>query len=142
MKRLVPIIAALLLLQACGSGPAPQHSATIHLPAVPGRPAGGYFELRIEGERGALVSVTSPQAGRIEMHETMNMANMTSMRTLARIPVHDGDILRFIAGGRHLMIYDLSPNLAPGGKIELVLHFERGEPITLSAALVAAGQEQ
>jgi copper(I)-binding protein len=145
MKRLVPILAALLLLQAChgAPGPAPaQPLATVHLPAVPGRPASGYFELRVEGDRGALVSVTSPQAGRIEMHQTINMANVTSMRTIARIPVHDGDILRFVAGGCHLMIYELAPSLTPGGRIELVLHFERGDPVSLSAALVGAGQEQ
>jgi hypothetical protein len=142
MKRLVPILAALLLVQAChdASGPAPaQPSATVRLPAVPGRPAAGYFELRIAGDRGALVAVTSPQAGRIEMHETMNMANMSAMRALARVPVRDGESLRFAPGARHLMIYDLAPSLAAGGRIDLVLHFERGDPMRLAATLVPAG---
>jgi copper(I)-binding protein len=143
MKRLVPIMAALLALAACGgAGPAPppQPAATVRLAAVPGRPAAGYFELRIEGERGALVSVSSPQAGRIEMHETMNMANMSTMRALGAVPVRDGETLRFAPGGRHLMIYDLNPALAPGGHLDLILHFQRGDPVALSAAVNAAGQ--
>ena len=142
MKRLVPIAAALLALAACGgAGPAPPPgpAATVRLAAVPGRPAAGYFQLAIQGDRGALVSVTSPRAGRIEMHETMNMANMSTMRALSSIPVRDGEILSFTPGGRHLMLYDLGPGAAAGGRIDLVLHFERGDPVTLSAAVVAAG---
>jgi len=142
MKRLVPALAALLALCACGdAGPAspPQPTATVRMAAVPGRPASGYFQLRIEGDRGALVGVTSPQTGRIEMHETMNMANMSTMRALSSIPVRDGEILSFTPGGRHLMLYDLGPGAAAGGRIDLVLHFERGDPVTLTAAVVAAG---
>jgi len=144
MKRLVPILVALLLLQACDGAPAPAPAsppATVRLPAVPDHPAAGYFQLRIDGDRGALIGVTSAQSGRIEMHETMNMANMTAMRPLARIPVHDGDTLSFAPGGRHLMIYDLSTAVAAGQRIDLVLHFERGDPVTLGATLVPAGAD-
>jgi hypothetical protein len=145
MKGLVPIAAALLALQGCHQEPAPprasqsEQPATVRLPAVPGRPAAGYFHYRVEGDRGALLSVTSPQAGRIELHETMNMANMSTMRALDRVPVRDGETLSFAPGGRHLMIFDLSPNVAAGGRIDLVLHFERGDPITLAAVLVPTG---
>jgi copper(I)-binding protein len=142
MKRLVPILIALLALSSCGdAGPAPppQPAATIRLPAVPGRPASGYIQLRISGDRGALLSVTSPQAGRIEMHETMNMANMSAMRALGPVPVRDGETLSFTPGGRHLMVYDVSRDVAAGQRIDLVLHFERGDPVTLGATLVPTG---
>ena len=138
------MIAALLALSACGDAePAPpaQPAATVRMAAVPGRPASGYFELRIDGDRGALVSVTSPQAGRIEMHETMNMANMSTMRALGSIPVHDGETLRFAPGARHLMIYDLRRDVAAGQRVDLVFHFARGGPVTLPATVVAAGSE-
>jgi periplasmic copper chaperone A len=135
-------MATLLALAACGGGdPAPpaQPAATVRMAAVPGRPASGYFQLRIDGDRGALLSVTSPQAGRIEMHETMNMANMTSMRALGQVPVRDGETLSFTPGGRHLMVYDVSHAVAAGQRIDLVLHFQRGDPVTLAATLVPAG---
>ena len=140
MKRLVPMLAALLALGACGdSGPAP--TPTVRLAAVPGRPAAGYFEFRIDGDRGALVSVASPQAGRIEMHETMTSGTMASMRPLARVPVRAGETLRFASGGRHLMLYDVDPAVRPGGTIVLTLTFERGPPTPLSFVVAAAGDE-
>jgi copper(I)-binding protein len=142
MRTPVPALAALLALSACGDAgpvPPPQPAATVRMAAVPDRPAAGYFELRVEGDRGALLSVTSPQAGRIEMHETMNMANMSAMRALASIPVHDGETLSFTPGGRHLMIYDVSRSVAAGQRIDLVFHFQRGDPVTLAATLVPTG---
>jgi copper(I)-binding protein len=142
MKRLVTIVAALPALCASGdAGPArpPQPAATVRLAAVPGRPASGYFQLRISGDRGALLSVTSPQARRIEMHETMNMANMTAMRALGPVPVRDGETLSFTPGGRHLMVYDVSRGVAAGQRIDLILHFQRGDPVTLAATLVPTG---
>ena len=142
MKAAAPAIALLLALSACGGADTAQPSeprATVRMAPVPGRPASGYFQIRISGDRGALLSVTSPQAGRIEMHETMNMGNMTGMRPLSRIPVHNDETLRFAPGGRHLMIYDLSPSAAAGQRIDLVLHFERGDPVTIAATLVPAG---
>jgi copper(I)-binding protein len=142
MIRPIPIVAALLALSACGGAEpaAPAVAAPIvRLAAVPGRPASGYFQLRIEGDRGALVSVASPEAGRIEMHETMAHGSMTSMRPLERIPVRDGEMLSFAPGGRHLMLFDLDARVAAGGRVTLVLHFERGAPETLTAEVVPAG---
>jgi len=132
-------MATLIALSGCGDAAPPQPAATVRLAAVPGRPASGYFQLRIDGNRGALVSVTSPQAGRIEMHETMNMSNMSAMRALGPVPVHDGETLSFTPGGRHLMVYDVSRDIAAGQRIDLVLHFQRGDPVTLAATLVPTG---
>ena len=143
MKRLVPIMAALLLAGCDASEPIRHTPMTpnIRLAAVPGRPAAGYFELRIEGDRGALVSVTSPQAGRIEMHETTSSGSMSSMQPIRRIAVRDGENLAFAPGGRHLMIYDLDPAVRPGGEFTLVLHFERGPPRQLGASVRSTGAE-
>ncbi len=142
MRTAVPILAALLALAACGgTEPAPPRgpAATVRLPAVPGRPAAGYFQLRIGGDRGALIAVTSPQAGRVELHETMTSGNMTEMRPLDRVPVREGEMLSFRPGGRHLMLFDLDRRVAAGGRIDLILNFERGAPVTLAATLVPTG---
>jgi len=141
MKIAVPILAALLGLCACGSEPGREAptSPSVRLAAVPGGPAAGYFEIDVTGDPGALVSVTSPQAGRIEMHETMAHGTMSRMRPLDRIPVRNGDRLVFAPGGRHLMIYDLVPAVHAGSAMTLVLHFERGPPVTLQATARDAG---
>src|SRR3954463_12672156 len=130
MKELVAALAATLALLGCDSRspPARTMAPVVRLPAIAGRPAGGYFELGIEGDPGALISVTSPQARRIEMHETMMSGAMSSMRPLRRIPVRAGDRLIFTPGGRHLMIYDIDPAIHAGSEFSFVLHFERGPP--------------
>lgn len=141
MNRLVPILAAALALAGCGSEPVQTTPMmpTVRLPAVPGRPAAGYFELRVSGDRGALLSVTSPQAERVEMHETMSRGSMSSMRPLARVAVRDGERILFAPGGRHLMLYGIAPNVRAGGTMTLVFHFERGEDERFAAAVFAAG---
>ena len=58
---------------------------------------------------------------------------------LERIPVRDGETLAFAPGGRHLMLFDVDPAVRAGGRIELVLNFERGDPVTLVAEVVAPG---
>ena len=141
MKGLVPIVTALLALPACNAKPVPATQAApfVRLAAIPGRPASGYFELPAQSGADVLLSVASPQARRIEMHESMTIGNMSSMRPLARVPFGAGEPLAFAPGGRHLMIYDLDPAVRPGGEIALVLHFEHGPPQTLSARVESAG---
>jgi copper(I)-binding protein len=142
MRSAVPILAALAALAACGNpGPAapPSPTATIRIAAVPGRPAAGYLSLTVHGDRGALLSVTSPKARRIEMHETMTSGNMSAMRPLERIEVRDGETLRFTPGGRHLMIFDLDPRIPAGGHVTLLFNFERGGAQIVSALLVPTG---
>jgi len=131
-------MAVLLALAGCGRSE-PDQPAQVRLAAVPGRPAAGYFSLRIEGDKGALLSVRSPQARRIEMHETMNRGSMSSMRALARIPVRDGETLVFAPGGRHLMVYDLARTVEAGGGMTLIFTFERGGERRLTATVVPAG---
>jgi copper(I)-binding protein len=157
MRKTVPIVAALLALPACGQSASSGNDATanhaaanpaaaavpagpvIRLPAVPGRPGAGYFDYRVEGDRGALLSVTSPQAGRVEMHETVMSGHTSEMRPIDRIAVRDGETLSFTPGGRHLMVHDLARTVAAGDLIDLILHFERGEPVTIRATLQPVG---
>jgi copper(I)-binding protein len=141
MKRLVPILVALLALASCNAEPLPATPASpfVRLAAVPGRPASGYFQLPAEAHDNVLLSVTSPQARRIEMHESMATGSMSSMRSLDRVPVRAGEQLTFAPSGRHLMLYDVDPAIHPGGEIALVLHYGQGPERTLSARVEAAG---
>jgi len=144
MKRLVTIVAALLAPGGCGDSRSDADIVAppyVRLAAVPGRPAAAYLAIPIDRNRGALVAVTSPQAGRIEMHETMRSGTMASMRPIARIPVGDGQMLAFSPGGRHLMLFGLAPAVRRGGRVTLVLHFERGPPLPLDLAVIAAGDD-
>lgn len=154
MKRLLPILAA-LAVSACGT-PSPQqqnnsNAANAHeraettgpifqLPVLAGRPGAAYFTIDVPADHGALVGVTSPQAGRVEMHETMQQGSMSSMRPAERLAPENGRLV-LARGGRHLMLFEVSPRLAAGGRAQLVLRFEHGQTLTLDAAVVDAGGE-
>ena len=145
MKRLVPIMAALALSSCGGSADhANNHSASaatnapvLQLPVLPGRPGAAYFTVDVPDGHGALTGVTSPQAGRIEMHETVRQGSRTGMRMVERIAPENGRIA-LTRGGSHLMVYDVNPQLAGGGTAQLVLRFQGGQTMTLAARVVAA----
>ena len=147
MKRTAWLLAAALAVPAAGcdgasnSTPAAEQAATVRLPLAPGRPGVAYLSLRVRGDRGALVSVTSPRIGRIEMHETMSSGSMSSMRPLQRIPIRDGEEIAFVPGGRHLMLFGMDPALRPGDTVALSFNFERGAPERLPATVVAANDQ-
>ena len=133
--------AAFLALQAASCGEnagtgAEQVAATVRLPLVPGRPGVGYLMLPVMGDRGALVSVTSPRIGRIEMHESTTSGGMSSMRPLERIPVEDGQVVAFAPNGRHLMLFDMDPRLRAGDHIDLTFNFDVGGPQHVEATVV------
>lgn len=145
MRLSMLLLPALAALAACN--PASQSSrsvsnAWIRLPAVTGQPAAGYVTVAATPDHKALVSVTSPSAKRIEMHETTTSGTMAGMRKLDRIALTaDEPEIRFEPAGRHLMLFDLDPALKAGGKAVLVVHFEHGGTSTLPARVVAAGDE-
>lgn len=141
MRTLVPILAAMLALAGCDANPpaAPAEGPpVIRLPAVPGRPGVAYFVLQNQDGRGALVGVSSPQAARAEMHETMGGRDLSTMRPIARVPFENGRIA-FAPGGRHVMLFGLDPRLAPGSHAQLSFRFEHGAALTLDAEVQAPG---
>jgi periplasmic copper chaperone A len=146
MKRLVPIMAALLAasLSACDSSASrvcvTAMAPWIRLPAVPGRPGAGYFEIEARPEQGDLRSVTSPRIARIEMHETASANGVTSMRRIERLAA-DGCNRFATASSRHLMLLGLDPSIRPGDDVPLTFHFERGPPLTLHATARGAGED-
>ena len=151
MKSLVPIIAAALAISACqANAPEPGNiiandqpadaasdGPIFQLPVLPGRPGAAYFTIDVPADYGALIGVTSPQAARVEMHETMRRGSMSGMRPLRRIAPDNGRIV-LERGGRHLMLFEVNPSLAAGGTAQLVLRFEHGQTITLDARMVDA----
>lgn len=153
MKALAPVMVVALSVAGCGipaaqgnlGGEERHRESTaerpiFQLPVLPGRPGVGYFAVDVPADHGALIGVTSPQAGRIEMHETMQSGSMSSMRPLQRIAPDNGRIV-MARGRRHLMIFDVDPALATGGTARLVLRFEHGQTRTLAARVVEAGGE-
>src|SRR5918997_1716913 len=112
MKRLVPLLAAALLLGACQAEREPAElridEAWVRLAPVAGQPAAAYFTIRGGDRETRLASVTSPEAERVELHESRTEGGMSRMRPLADVAVPAGGEIAFTPGGSHAMLFGLS----------------------------------
>lgn len=142
MRRFA-LILPIFALAACGQ-PAPNAASVEHalvqLPAVPGRPGAAYFTLNGGPVDDRLMAVTSPQAVKAEMHEMKMTDGVMSMAAIeAGLPVPAGAKIEFATGGNHVMLFDISPKVAVGGKMPLQLSFASGAKIDAEAEVIAAG---
>lgn len=132
-----------LLLASCSGKPQPPLSvegAWVRLAALPDRPGAAYFTIRSGGRGDRLLALSSPEAGRIELHETMAAgAGTASMRPLAGANVPAGGSLAFAPDGRHAMLFDLSPRVRSGGTLPLRFRFASGRRLAADAVVVGAG---
>jgi copper(I)-binding protein len=84
-----------------------------------------------------LVSASSPAAGVVELHETIDDNGVMRM-----VPQPDGftvpagGAVELKPGGKHVMLIDLVAPLETGGEIELTLNFDNGQSFTLTVPVV------
>ena len=118
----------------------------MRLPAVAGNPGAGYLVVHGGPVAERLLAVESPAAGSTELHASMKMGGdnkgaggMTGMQRLDGIDVPANGTVRFAPGGNHVMIFGLGAGLKPGGTIPLSIRFAKGQPLTIEARVVGAG---
>jgi hypothetical protein len=131
----------LLAVAACHHG-APKLRADhgwVRLAAVPGRPAAAYLTIHGGPEPTRLVAVASPSIGSSELHQSMKTGSMVGMRRLDGIDVPAGGEVSFAPGGNHVMLFGVSPQVKPGQTMRLSIRFEKGQPLTLDARVISAG---
>jgi copper(I)-binding protein len=106
---------------------------------IPGRPTAGYLTVHNDGDvDDAIVGVTSPAAGVVELHETTTAADGTmGMGPVLEIPIpaHGEAVLE--PGGYHLMIPEPTAPLASGDTVEVTLTFAAADPVTISVPVEA-----
>lgn len=138
MRGLVTMAGALLLGGCLQPARIEADDAWVRLPAVPGRPGAGYFTLHGGAESATLIAVSADRAIRTEMHATMQHGGAMTMRPLAAVPLAAEGEVRFAPGGRHLMLFGLSPTLKPGGATILTFSFADGSRLQRKASVIGA----
>lgn len=120
--------------------------AWVRLPAVAGNPGAGYLVIHGGPEAERLLAVESTAAGSTELHESMKMGadhngmgGMNGMQRLDGVDVPANGTVTFAPNGNHVMMFGLSASLKPGGTIPLSVRFEKGQPLTIEAKVVGAG---
>ena len=145
MRRAVPFLLILAALPGCGSradAPVTVEGAQVVLPVLPDRPGAAYFTVRASSGEQRLVAVTSPQAGRIELHETRTENGVARMAPIADARATAQAPLVFAQGGRHAMLFDIAPAVRAGTSVQLVFRFEPGGEVIVPADVRAFGAEQ
>lgn len=141
MRGFLGIVTGALLLAACHQQPAdPAASgAWVRLPAVSGRPGAAYFTLKGGKTADTLLSVSTSAALRAELHETMAHDGRMSMQPIRDVPLPAGGTLAFAPGGKHVMLFDIGPNVKVGDKVPLAIALAGGKRIEVQAQVVGAG---
>lgn len=146
MRPALSALVCALALAGCGekaAPPQPDHitiaDAVIRLPAADGRPAAGYFTLRGGKEPDRLVSISSPSATTIELHESRMSGGVMSMRALTGVDVPARGTVRFAPGGNHAMLFGIDPAVRPGMPIKLSFSFQEGKAVEIEATTIGAG---
>lgn len=144
MNRALAPAAALLMLAACNSGePAPVPGApTVTVSDVLCRPTpkgrrmtGCYMTLTASGAD-RLVSVESPAANIVQIHESRMESNMMMMQQLRDgLPLAAGEAVVLAPGGNHLMLLGVNEPLVAGDTVALKLIFETAAPVEVTAAV-------
>lgn len=109
---------------------------------LPGQPAGGGF-LTIENKGAAadrLLSVTSPVAANVQIHEMTTQGDVMKMRELADgLDVPAGVTVELKPGGLHLMLMDMKEGFKEGDNVSISLKFAKAGDVTVDMPVGPAG---
>jgi periplasmic copper chaperone A len=112
-------------------------------PAVPkgSRVAAGYLTIKNTGsEPDRLVGVSSPIAGKIEIHQMSMDKGIMSMRPLpSGLEIKPGTTVEFKPSSLHLMIMGLKQPIEKGKPFKASLNFEKAGPVDVEFMVEGIG---
>jgi copper(I)-binding protein len=106
-------------------------------PGVSGAETAAYFTITNPSTaEDALLSVSSPAASMVQLHQTSTDASgMTGMAPVTEIAVPAGGSVALAPGGYHVMVMGLGQDLTVGGTLELQLRFRNAGTLTVQATI-------
>ena len=107
-------------------------------PTPPGITVGAvYFSITNAGSKAdRLLSISTPVASKVELHESRNMHGVVEMRELTSVECPPGATVRATPGGLHVMLMGLAAPLAAGTEISVSLQFRDAGVLTLKVPVV------
>lgn len=154
MSRALSFALASLALTACTPGQPAQRgddaatvqaSGAVCRPTPTGRQMTGCYLTVTAAADDRLMSVSSPVAGRAEIHESRIESNMMIMYELRDgLPLPAGETVELKPGGNHIMLLAVTEPLKAGDSVPLTLTFASAAPVEITAtvgqpALIEAG---
>jgi len=108
---------------------------------VPGQQvAGGFMKIENKGIADQLVSVSSPAAGEVQLHEMAMEGSVMKMRQVKDIAVPAGGSIELKPGGLHLMFINIKAPLSAGESVPVKLKFAKAGEVEVKMPVNAMGQ--
>ena len=102
--------------------------------------AGAFMTIKNVGpDADRLVSVSSPAAGLVEIHEMAMEGGMMKMRALKGIDLKPGATVELQPGGYHVMLEDLKQPLKQGEQIPIKPTFEKAGVLDIKVTVEGMG---
>ena len=139
MRAVFGVVFAGAVLAGCQQAELAVTDASVLLPVISGRPGAAYFTVKGGAQLANLVAVSSPAVIRAEMHEMKDEGGMMTMAPLKDVAIPAGGTVEFKSGGKHVMLFDISPSVRSGGTLPLRLSFADGKTIEVKAVARAVG---
>jgi copper(I)-binding protein len=97
-----------------------------------------YFSVTNRGAKAdVLLSVTTPIAREIEIHESRTVQGSVQMRAVASVDVAPGATVKISPGGLHVMLLGLNRPLVAGTTFPASLHFRDAGVLTVQVMVAA-----
>lgn len=123
MKKLCAALVAAISLTAAAHAQVAVSDTWIRA-TVPAQKATGAFMRLTAAKDTRLVQVSSPVAGRAEIHQMEMADNMMRMRPIDGLDLPAGKPVDLASGGYHVMLMNLKQQLKEGDSVAVTLTFE------------------
>ena len=98
--------------------------------------AAAYFVVHNKGaEADRLLSVSTPHAGKAELHEHMHADGVMKMQQVENVAIPAGGEVKFEPMGYHVMLFNLKQQAKDGERFPLTLTFENAGKVDVEVAV-------
>ncbi|MFZ3154755.1 copper chaperone PCu(A)C [Pseudomonas sp.] len=119
-----------------------EHPWSREMPAV-APTAAVYFVLHNQGaEVDRLLSVSTPHAGKAELHEHIHADGLMKMQQVQNVAIPVGGAVKFASMGYHVMLFNLQQQAKDGERFPLTLTFEKAGAVEVEVAVQKDAPEQ
>jgi len=136
---LIAALATLMAMTGCDDPP-PVYvdGGYVRLNANPQAPSAAYFTIHGGSDPVVLRDVTTDEAVRLEIHESMMQGGMASMKPVDSVDIPAGAKVSFAPGGKHIMLWQINPAAIADGKMSFTFIFSNGDRIIADAVVQKA----
>jgi len=140
MRILVLLVALICAAQSANASELMVRDAWARATAGRSTIGAAYLTLKNMGSTAdRLISATTPVAGSVEMHATIQDGDVMRMQKLDSIELAPDATVEFKPSGMHIMLVDVAAPLKQGTSFPLTLTFASGENLDVEVAVMGPG---